>query len=39
MAGAINGIIMNPVSSIKYHYWGHSECGKKIFIVQQKKCI
>ena len=24
MAGAGNGIIMNPMSSIKYHYWSHT---------------
>jgi hypothetical protein len=36
MAGAINGIIMNPVSSIKYHYWGHSECGKENFLSTAK---
>ena len=27
MAGAGNGIIMNPISSIKYHYWGLSGGG------------
>jgi hypothetical protein len=30
LAGAVNGLIMNPVSAIKYHYWG-VECGKENF--------
>ncbi len=30
LAGAVNGLIMNPVSAIKYHYWG-VECGKQNF--------
>jgi hypothetical protein len=25
LAGAGNGLVMNPISSIKYHYWGVSE--------------
>jgi hypothetical protein len=29
LAGAGNGLIMNPISSIKYHYWGVSEIGTK----------
>jgi len=37
IAGAINGIIMNPVSSIKYHYWGHAECGKENFYSTAKE--
>lgn len=31
-AGAINGIIMNPVSAVKYHYWGNSDCVKENFL-------
>lgn len=25
LAGAVNGIAMNPFSAVKYHYWGRSE--------------
>eukprot|EP01038_Epipyxis_sp_PR26KG_P004044 gene4044-5786_t len=31
LAGAANGIVMNPMSSVKYHYWGDKECGKENF--------
>lgn len=29
LAGSTNGILMNPLSYIKYHYWGKAECGKE----------
>lgn len=25
MAGAVNGLLLNPISSVKYHYWGTPE--------------
>lgn len=31
LAGAVNGLIMNPISSIKYHYWGTPELKKENF--------
>jgi hypothetical protein len=29
LAGTTNGLLMNPLSYIKYHYWGKAECGKE----------
>lgn len=31
-AGSTYGIMMNPISSIKYNYWGKAECGKENFL-------
>jgi len=32
LAGSSYGFLMNPISSIKYHYWGRAECGKENFL-------
>lgn len=32
LAGCVNGVIMNPVTRVKYHYWGLQECGKENFM-------
>lgn len=30
-AGSTIGLLMNPLSSVKYHYWGSFDCGKENF--------
>lgn len=30
-AGAANGILLNPLTSVKYKYWGEEVCGKENF--------
>ena len=30
LAGSFSGLIMNPLTAVKYHYWG-TETGKGIF--------
>jgi hypothetical protein len=32
LAGAINGIVMNPLTAIKYHYWGTTFKNENFFI-------
>lgn len=32
IAGSMYGLILNPIASIKYHYWGHTGTGKESFI-------
>ena len=39
MAGAGNGMIMNPMSSIKYHYWSHTGCSDVGGVVTADKKI
>lgn len=31
MAGSLNGLIVNPLAAVKYHYWG-TETGKENFL-------
>ena len=31
LAGSANGIIVNPLASVKYQYWGKIECGNENF--------
>lgn len=35
-AGAINGLLLNPSSAVKYHYWGKVDCGKESFFTTAK---
>lgn len=32
ITGAMNGMIVNPISAVKYNFWGKVECGSETFL-------
>ena len=38
LAGSFNGLIMNPLAAVKYHYWG-TETGKENFITTSSEML
>ena len=38
LAGSFNGLIMNPLAAVKYHYWG-TETGKESFVTTSAQML
>ena len=38
LAGSFSGLIMNPLTAVKYHYWG-TETGKENFLTTSAQML